>query len=100
MASLHIQHPITDLPAWVAAFSGFAEKRRLAGVLSETIRQPVDDDRFVVIDLDFETADQATAFLHFLETAVWANNENSPALAGTPNAKILERVDVAIGSFE
>ena len=95
MASLNIQHPITDLPTWLAAFSGFAEKRRLAGVLSETVRQPVGDDRFVVIDLDFETVDQATAFLQFLETAVWASNENSPALAGTPDAKILEPVDFA-----
>ena len=97
MASLHIQHPITDLSTWVAAFSRFEEKRRLAGVLSETIRQPVDDDRFVVIDLEFETVDQATGFLHFLETAVWASEESSPALAGTPDAKILVDITGAPG---
>ena len=96
MASLHIQHPITDLPTWVSAFSRFEEKRRLAGVLSETIRHPVDDDRFVVIDLEFETVDQATGFLQFLESAVWANEESSPALAGKPDTKILEPVDIAI----
>lgn len=92
MVSLHIQHPITDLTTWTTVFERFAERRRQAGVLSETIRQPVDDDRFVVIDLDFETEDQASAFLDFLRTVVWANSEISPALAGRPDAKILRPV--------
>jgi hypothetical protein len=100
MASLHIQHPITDLPTWLSAFSGFAERRRLAGVLSESVRHPVGDDRFVVIDLDFGTVDEATAFLHFLETTVWAIDENSPALSGTPHTNILERVNVTLGASE
>jgi len=95
MASLHIQHPITDLATWKAAFAGFAEQRQQAGVLSESVRHPVGDDRFVVIDLEFSTADQASAFLRFLQTVVWASNQASPALAGTPDAKILESVDVA-----
>lgn len=96
MASLHIQHAITDLTTWTAAFDGFAEKRRQAGVLSETVRHPVGDDRYVVIDLEFATTDQASAFLRFLQTAVWASNEASPALAGAPEVKILEPVDVAV----
>ena len=95
MASLHIQHPITDLRTWTAAFTAFSEQRQRAGVLSETVRRPVGDDRFVVIDLDFDTEDQATAFLHFLQTVVWASGENSPALDGDPDVKILEPVDIA-----
>jgi hypothetical protein len=98
MASLHIQHPITDLATWLAAFAAFGEQRQQAGVLAETVRTPVGDDHFVVIDLDFETADQAGAFLHFLQTVVWATNENSPALVGSPVAKVLTSIDLTAGT--
>ncbi len=94
MPSLHIEHPITDLKTWTSAFAAFAEMRRQAGVSAETVRRPQGNDAFVVIDLEFDTTDQAHAFLHFLETQVWAVPENSPALAGTPDAKILETVEL------
>lgn len=94
MPSLHIEHPITDLKTWTSAFSAFTEIRRQAGVSAESVRCPEGDDTFVVIDLEFDTIDQAHAFLHFLETKVWAVPESSPALAGTPEAKILETVEL------
>jgi len=92
MATLHIEHPITDLAVWRAAFDRFAERRRQGGVSAERIQQPVDDDHYVVVDLDFATVDQAQRFLGFLETTVWASRESSPALAGRPLTRILERV--------
>ncbi len=95
MATLHIQHPITDLTTWTAAFNAFGEKRREAGALAETVRHPVGDDHYVVIDLDFATEDQAAAFLQFLENVVWANRDNSPGLGGAPDTKILTPVDVS-----
>jgi hypothetical protein len=88
--TLHIQHPITDFATWSAAFNQFAEVRRDAGVTAERVQQPVDDPRFVVVDLDFETREQAEAFLGFLTTQVWKVPESSPALAGTPETMILE----------
>jgi hypothetical protein len=94
MPSLHIEHPITDLKTWTAAFAAFTEIRRQAGVSAETVRRPEGDDTFVVIDLDFDTTGQAHAFLHFLETQVWAVPESSPALAGTPEAKVLTTVEL------
>lgn len=90
MSTLHIEHPITDFETWSAAFSRFAEVRRQAGVRAERIQRPIDDQKYVVIDLDFDTADGAQAFLTFLETNVWANKANAPALAGDPQTKILE----------
>ena len=93
MPSLHIEHAITDMETWASAFAAFAETRRRAGVSAETVRQPEGDDTFVVIDLEFDTTDQAHAFLHFLETTVWAVPENSPALAGRPEAKVLTTVE-------
>jgi hypothetical protein len=94
MASLHIEHPITDLPTWTAAFSSLAEVRQQAGVRREQVRHPVGDARFVVVDLEFESIAQAETFLGFLQSQVWALPENSPALAGTPEAKILESVEL------
>jgi hypothetical protein len=92
MTTLHIEHPISDLAVWRAAFDRFAERRRQGGVSAERIQQPVDDDHYVVVDLDFPTVDQARRFLGFLETTVWASRESSPALAGRPLTRILERV--------
>lgn len=44
MATLHIEHPITDLKTWLGAFGRFEEARLRAGVKAERIHQPVDDD--------------------------------------------------------
>lgn len=94
MTTLHIEHPITDLPTWLAAFSAFAPVRQQAGVTHEQVRHPEGDERFIVVDLRFGTAGEARAFQAYLETQVWAVAESSPALAGKPETKILEDVDV------
>ncbi len=90
MTTLHIQHPISDYDTWRSAFDRFETARSTAGVRSHRIRRPVDDERYVVIDLDFDDAEQAGAFLTFLRSVVWANPANSPALAGDPTALVLE----------
>jgi hypothetical protein len=95
MRTLHIEHAITDFGTWWKAFGGLADARRDAGVRDERVHQPVDDPRYVVIDLDFDTADEATTFLRFLESAVWTNPANSPALAGSPRALVLEPASAA-----
>jgi hypothetical protein len=92
VATLHIEHPITDLETWLGAFGRFAEARTNAGVKAERIHQPIDDDRYILVELDFETADQAEAFRSFLETKVWSNPEASPGLGGTPRARVLNEV--------
>jgi hypothetical protein len=92
MITLHIEHPISDLATWKAAFDRFAERRRQGGVCGERLQHPVDDDRYVLVDLDFSTREQAQQFLDFLETTVWASRESSPALAGTPRTRILEPI--------
>jgi hypothetical protein len=89
MATLHIEHPITDYPTWRAAFDTFAEARSAAGVRSDRVQHPVDDPQHIVVDLDFDTAEQATAFLRFLQAKVWSTPANSPALAGAPQTTIL-----------
>jgi hypothetical protein len=91
MPTLHIEHEITDYPTWNTAFLGFANARTQAGVRHERIRRAVDHDRWVVIDLDFDTKDEAVAFLGFLRANVWGT-PLAPALVGAPATKILEDV--------
>ncbi len=93
MTTLHIEHPITDYDTWKGAFDRFADVRRDAGVLAHRIHRPVDDERYVVIDLDFDEAGQAERFLGFLEARVWAVPESSPALAGAPRTRLLESLE-------
>jgi hypothetical protein len=93
MATLHIEHAISDLPSWLRAFSRFEAARRRAGVRAERVLQPIDDDKYIYVDLDFDNIDQAAAFQEFLETNVWTSREASPGLAGTPRARVLTKVD-------
>lgn len=97
MATLHIQHEVTDFDTWTSAFGRFAEARRRAGVRAQRVLRPVDNQQFVVIDLDFDGVSEAQSFLGFLTTQVWANPENSPGLSGTPETMILESVAISAG---
>ena len=90
MTTLHIEHAIKDFDLWSTAFGRFAQVRRQSGVRAERILRPVDDDCYVVIDLDFATVGEAVRFLGFLRTKVWADAEASPALVGSPQTRILE----------
>lgn len=90
MTTLHIEHAISDFALWREAFGRFAEARERAGVTAQRVAQPVDDDAYVVIDLDFDRAEQAQAFLDFLRANVWASRDSSPALAGEVQARLLE----------
>ena len=95
MATLHIEHGITDLQTWLGAFKKFEDARRKAGVRAQHVRQPVDDDKYIYVTLDLDTADEASAFKRFLEATVWASAEASPALKGSPTARVLDDVDTS-----
>ena len=92
MATLHIEHPISDLRRWLGAFNKFEEARKKAGVRSQRVHRPVDDDKYIYVRLDFDSVEEAAAFKSFLEKTVWASTEASPALAGNVTARILTEV--------
>jgi hypothetical protein len=93
MPTLHIEHAITDLPTWLGAFARFQEARRKAGVRACRVFQPVDDEKYIYVDLDFDSVERAAAFQQFLETNVWSSREASPGLGGAPTARVLTDVD-------
>jgi hypothetical protein len=90
MTTLHIEHAITDYGVWKSAFDGFEELRRQSGVTRHRVLQPADDPAYIVVNLDFGTAEEAGAFLEFLRTKVWSSPQSAPALAGTPQTRILD----------
>ena len=93
VATLHIEHGITSFTQWKSAFDRFADLRGQAGVLRHRIYRPVDDAHYVMIDLDFNTPEEAQAFLDVLRTRVWPSPQNAPALVGTPLTRILDAVE-------
>jgi len=94
MPTLHIEHAVNDFDVWQAAFDRFADVRTRFGVLAHRIYRPVDDPRYVVIDLDFGTDAEAQRFLTFLREQVWTSAANAPALVGSPRTRILEPAQV------
>ena len=90
MVTLHIEHAISDFATWNGAFERFADVRLRSGVRGQRVQQPVDDPHYVVIDLDFDRPEDASQFLGFLETKVWASTSNAPALIGPPHTKTLQ----------
>ncbi len=95
MATLLIEHSISDFETWHLAFDRFAPQRREGGVVRERIMQPVGDPLYVLIDLEFATVDAAQRFQQFLETRVWSTPASSPALVGTPRARVADDAPVA-----
>lgn len=91
MATVHIEHPIRDFETWKAAFDRDPADRRGSGVQRYSIQQPVDDPNYVVIDLDFASLAEAEAFLVTMRR-VWDSPQAAPALAGAPQARIMNTV--------
>lgn len=91
MTTLHIEHPISDFDTWREAFDRFEPLRSSAGVVADRVYRPVDDNHYVLVQLDFPDDAPAIAFLDTLRTVVWNNPELSPALRGEPRAVVLHR---------
>ena len=96
MATLHVEHPITDYDTWRTAFEGLADARRRAGVIGGRVARPLDDPHYIVLTLEFDTTERATGFLRFLETQVWTSAAAAPALAGPRRTAILETEPAAV----
>jgi hypothetical protein len=88
--TLRIEHAIHDYDQWKAAFDSFAAVRVNAGVRGHAIRRPVEDPDYLMLDLEFDTADAAGRFIEFLEQQVWSSPKSAPALAGVPRTRLLE----------
>jgi hypothetical protein len=87
MYILRIEHPVPDFDGWKRAFDSDPVGREKSGVRRYRVLRPVDDARFVMVDLEFETARQAEALLSALR-GVWGQVEGK--VMTNPKARIVE----------
>jgi hypothetical protein len=90
MYMLRIEHPVPNYEGWKQAFDSDPVGRAKSGVRRYQILRPVDNPNFVMIDLEFDTVDQAEALLAAMR-AVWGRVEGTIMM--NPQARIVEAVE-------
>jgi hypothetical protein len=76
MYILRIEHPIFNFADWKKAFDSDPIGREKSGVRRYQILRPADDEKYVMIDLEFDTMSQAEAVLTALR-ALWGRVEGT-----------------------
>jgi hypothetical protein len=90
MHVLRIEHATPDFDAWKEAFDSDPVGRTQGGVRSYRILRPSDDRNYVMIDLEFDDADTAEAFLTKLRE-LWTRVQGR--IMESPQARIAECVE-------
>ncbi|MBI3609247.1 MAG: hypothetical protein HY204_00925 [Nitrospirae bacterium] len=90
MYILRIEHPVPDFNGWKEAFDSDPVGREKSGVRRYRILRPIDNANYVIIDLEFDTASQAEAFLAALRV-LWGRVESKVMM--NPQARIVEAVE-------
>ena len=63
MFILRIEHPVMDFDGWKKAFDSDPVGREKSGVRGYRIMRALDDSKYVMIDLEFDTAERAESLL-------------------------------------
>lgn len=91
-ATLHIENTVHDYRSWKEAFDKFERFRADGGVRQQRVSNRIDDPHAVVIDLDFDTVEDATVFRGRLEK-VWASPQSQAELAEHATASLYELIE-------
>ena len=87
---LQIEYPVPDYGTWKAAFDRDLLDREGSGVRRYRVVRPTDDPNYVVIDLEFDDAGRAEAYLAALQRQFYLSQDASPALGGGLRTRIVE----------
>jgi len=79
-----------DYDAWKEAFDSDPVGRERSHVRRYQIFRPVDDPRYVLIDIEFDTPGEAEALLASMQ-AVW--DRVAGTIVSNPQARIVETVE-------
>lgn len=90
MYLLRIEHPVPNFEGWKQAFDSDPVGREKMGVRQYQILRATDDPNYVMIDLEFDTAEQAEALLNAMR-AVWSRVEGK--IMTSPKSRIVEKVE-------
>jgi len=91
MYILRIEHPIFNFEEWKKAFDSDPIGREKSGVRRYRILRPVDDEKYVMIDLEFATVSQAEAVLAALRV-LWGRVEGTIMM--NAQTRIFEAVEI------
>ncbi len=91
MYILQIEHSVFDFESWKKAFDSDPIGRQKTGVRRYRISRPVDDSKYVMIDLEFDTLGQAEASLAALR-ALWGQVQGKVMM--DPKTRIAESVEI------
>lgn len=90
MVILRIEHPVPDYATWKQAFDSDPVGRQRSGVRRFQILRSLDDPKFVMIDLEFDTQGEAEALLAAMRE-VWGRVQGT--VMSNPQAHIVEVVE-------
>ncbi len=90
MIRLHIEHPTPDFDGWKHAFDSDPAGRKKMGVRRYQVSRDVDDPNYVMIDLEFDTREQAEGLLRAMQ-GVWGRPDHS--ISRNQQARIVEMVE-------
>jgi hypothetical protein len=89
---LQIEHPVRNFETWKSAFDGGQERRQAGRVRRYRVYRPVDDPKYIAVDLEFDSRDEAEAFKLGLEE-MWRSPQAAQVLGGIPRARIVDIVE-------
>jgi len=90
MIILQIEHKVPNFDGWKKAFNGDPIDRKKSGDLGYKIFRPVDDLNYVIIDLEFESINDAETVLSALHK-LWGNVDGK--IIFNPQTRILNVVE-------
>ena len=90
MPILRIEHAIPTFAGWKQAFDNDPVDRKGSGVRRYQILRSVDDPNYVLIDLEFDTLEEAEGLLAKMRR-VWSGD--GQRVMRNPQARIVETVE-------
>ena len=90
MPILRIEHAVPDFAGWKRAFDSDPADRRGSGVRRYQVLRSVDDPNYVMIDLEFDSVEDAEGLLAKM-SRVW-NGEGRNVMRN-PQARIVKAVE-------
>ena len=90
MVILKVEHGVSDFEAWKRLFDGDPLHREASGVRRYRVMRPPDDPHYVIIELEFDTIDEAEA-MRLALLGLWGRLEGD--IMRDPRARIEEVVE-------
>ena len=90
MHILQIEHPVPDFDAWKRAFDSDPVHRQQSGVRRYRVMRPVDDARYAIVELEFDSESQAEAMRTALRE-LWGHVEGQ--IMTDPRVRIVKAIE-------